>query len=471
MRTWRWFGGAGLTGAMLTSLLGAGTAAGQTQVNWPKYLYSLRHSSDNKFATSITPANAAQLKLAWKFTPSAGPASGLNGFFSSPTVYNGVIYIGARNGYFYAINDSTGVVVWKRFIGYVTHKTCGAEGFTSTATVAADPTTGNPTVYVYGATGYLYAINAADGADVWPPTPVAIPSATKSDYYAWSSPLVFNRNIYVGISSECDNPLVRGGLDRFSQATGTLEKTFWTMPSGTRGASIWSSPATDGSAVYVTTGNGPNTGQALSIIKIGPLLSHRLGIWTVPAAERVADSDFGGSPAIWRASVGGTPTVLAGACNKNGTFYALRASHLAAGPVWSRSIGNPETRGPGQCDAAAIFDGSHLYLASNGTTINGTAYQGSVRRVNPATGAIVWRRGLSGPIIGTPGMDGAGVIAAASYGSTTRQNGVFLINASTGKILKTIAYGASSTFGQPVFADNYLFVASTSQALKTYKAP
>jgi outer membrane protein assembly factor BamB len=160
-----------------------------------------------------------------------------------------------------------------------------------------------------------------------------------------------------------------------------------------------------------------------------------------------------------------------GACNKNGTFFALRASNLAAGPVWRSSIGNPDTQGPGQCDAAAIFDGSRLFLASNGTAISGTPYQGSVRQVDPATGAFVWETGLSGPIIGSPTMDGAGVIAAASFGSTTGQNGVFLIDASTGQILKTISYAKSSTFGQPVFADNYLLVASTGQGLKAYKAP
>src|SRR5258708_38539231 len=107
-------------------------------------------------------------------------------------------------------------------------------GFTSTATVTADPTTGNPTIYVYGATGYLYAMNATDGTDVWPPAPVAVPSTTQSDYYAWSSPLVFDGNVYVGISSQCDRPLVRGGLAAFSQATGAAEGTYWTTPAGTR---------------------------------------------------------------------------------------------------------------------------------------------------------------------------------------------------------------------------------------------
>ena len=452
--------------AMLMLL--AAPAASQGFVNWPQYLFSPAHTSQNGSATAITPANASSVAAAWTFTPPTAP-SGLHGFNASPTVYDGVVYIGARNGLFYAINESTGAVIWSRSIGYVPSKTCGAQGFTSTATVAPDPTSGKPTVYVYAANGYLYAMDAATGHVVWR-VPVAIPSTSVNDYYAWSSPLVANGNIYVGISSQCDNPLVRGGLSSFSQATGQFQGTFWTTPAGTTGSSIWSSAASGGKSVFITTGNGPSGSLGVSIIKLSPSLSQK-SIWTVPAAKHGADSDFGASPVIWKTTINGTATKLVGACNKNGSFYALRTSNLAAGPVWSDSIANPDPPGPGQCVAAAVSDGSSLYLASNGTTINGTAYQGSVRRVNPATGAVVWSTGLSGPIIGTPGMDGAGVIAAASYGSTTGSNGVWLVDASTGKILKTIPYGASSTFGQPVFADNYLLVASTAQGLTAYKAP
>jgi outer membrane protein assembly factor BamB len=93
-----------------------------------------------------------------------------------------------------------------------------------------------------------------------------------------------------------------------------------------------------------------------------------------------------------------------------------------------------------------------------------------VRKVNPATGAVLWQRGVTGPVIGTPGMDGAGVIAAQTFNSAVHKNGVFLINASNGKFLRTITYGKSSIFAQPVFADNYLLVASRL-GLTAYKAP
>lgn len=443
-------------------------AAGQSYVNWSQYLFSAAHTSQNRSATAITTANAGSVSLAWKFNPPPAP-SGLLGFYSSPTVYDGVIYIGARSGRFYAIDEATGKVLWSRLIGYVTHKTCGAEGFTSTATVAPDPTSGAPTVYVYGADGYLYAMDAATGHSVWHAL-VAIPSSTVNDYYAWGSPLVEGGNVYVGISSGCDTPLVRGGLDSFSQATGQLQGTFWTTPGGSRGASIWSSPASDGQSVYVTTGNGIKKSLGFSIIRVSPSLDEQ-DIWTVPAAERITDSDFGGSPTLWTAWIHHSPTPMVGACNKNGTYYALQASNLAAGPVWTDNIGNPDTEGPGQCDAAAVFDGRRLYLASNGTTIDGTAYEGSVRQVDPATGAIIWQTGLSGPIIGSPTMDGAGVIAAGSFKSTTNQNGVFLLNACTGQLLNTIALAQASVFAQPVFADNYLLVASTAFGLRAYTAP
>jgi hypothetical protein len=448
MRRWRLFASAGIAGALATGLLGAGGAAGTTFVNWPQYLYSPGHASANTAATAITPANAASLTRAWQFSP------GTSGFLSSPVVYNGVIYIGAKNGYFYALDETTGAIIWKRFIGVVPKLTCGRQGFTSTATVAPDPGTGNPTIYVYGATGYLYAMNTSDGTDVWPPAAVAIPSTTVNDYYAWSSPLVSGGNIYVGISSQCDVPLVRGGLDEFSQASGALENTFWTTPPDSVGASIWSSAATDGQSIYVTTGNGNLDSLGFSVIKLSPSLAQE-DIWTVPAVQLVEDSDFGGSPGIWTASIGGVKTPMVGALNKNGTFYAFKTSDLSAGPVWQRAI----AKGGGNV-AAPVFDGTHLFLAATRTTIKGVKYEGSVREVKPAGGAVVRQTGLTGKIIGTPTIDGAGVLAVSSYGSRGGANALWLISAANGQILTTISYGTSSTFAQPVFADGYLFTAS-----------
>jgi len=95
-------------------------------------------------------------------------------------------------------------------------------------------------------------------------------------------------------------------------------------------------------------------------VYIGATLA-KLASWQVPLSQQVKDSDFGGSPTLFTATIGGTPTGMVGACNKNGTYYALQRGNLAAGPVWQMQVGAGASGGP-QCDAAAIWDGTHLFI-------------------------------------------------------------------------------------------------------------
>ena len=229
-----------------------------------------------------------------------------------------------------------------------------------------------PTVYVYGASGFLYAMNASDGTDVWPPAVVAIPSTTKNDYYAWGSPLVSRGNIYVGISSQCDVPLVRAGLDVFNRSTGALENTFWTdrPATGARASGPVRRPMAPQCSPPPATARPPATALR-SCDSIGAL-SQLLGMWQVPVSERVFDSDFGASPGIWTSA----GTEMVGACNKNGNFYAFDADSLSSGPVWQDQIGDPFKGGPGQCDAAPV------------TTARRSTWPATQRRsAGPRTGA------------------------------------------------------------------------------------
>jgi outer membrane protein assembly factor BamB len=446
-----------------------------TFINWPGYLFRPTHTSTNKLAIAITSANAASLVHAWtwhgaKPTMTGQPAPTLA---ASPTVYNGVIYIGANTGVFYALNEATGSVIWSRFIAFTPKLTCNAaKGFTSTATVAKDPTTGKLTVYVGAADGYLYALDAATGATVWRGA-VGIPSATVNDYYLWGSPTVSGGNVYIGVSSQCDNPLVRGGVKAFNQSSGNPVGTYFTVPSGSTGGSVWSAPAVSSTgSVFVTTGNGnpnsPSQGDSVSIVRLSSSLVKQ-SIWTVPASMLKRDDDFGGSPTLFTAVIGGKTFAMVGACNKNGWFYALKANNLAAGPVWKLQVGAGFSNTTGdQCIAAAVWNGTHLYIAGNQTTISGTTYFGSIREVDPATGNVLWATGLPGAIMSTPTLDGSGVIAAASYdGATGSTNAAFLLDASNGNLITTIITN-SKDFGQPVFADTMLLLPTNSQGLIAY---
>jgi outer membrane protein assembly factor BamB len=451
-----------LTGARAAAP--AASVAHQAFINWPAYLHGPAHSSDNAAAQTISPATAATMTKAWTWEPAKATMAGQPwGLLASPTVVNGRIYIGADTGVFYALDEATGHVIWHHFLGFVPTLTCGSLGIVATATVAPDPVTGALTVYVAGGDGYLYALSAATGQTEWRSV-IAIPSTTVSDYYDWSSPTVVSKRIYVGVSSNCDSPLVAGGLKEYDQASGSLLATYQTYPGHSVAPSIWSSAAVNTSArtVFVTTGNGPG-GDSVSVVRLSADSLARQDAWQVPAGQHGSDSDFGGSPTLFSATIGGTSTAMVGACNKDGIYYSWRQDNLHAGPAWQRTVGAPYTSGP-QCDAAAIWDRKHLFVAGNKTTINGVTYPGSIRMINPATGAYLWQRGLAGPPIGSPTLDGAGVLAVTAYSKTGL---LVLLNAATGAVIRTVSVGPD--FGEPVFADNMLLVPTQNHGLWAYK--
>jgi outer membrane protein assembly factor BamB len=445
--------------------------AGTSTADWPAYLFGPQHSSDNTAATAITPANAATLARAWTWIPDPPELPGqpdphLN---SSPTVSGGRIYIGTGSGDFYALDLATGQVVWKRFVAFEPASTCGPEGFTSTATVAPDPVSGLPTVYVGAADGYLYALDAADGTTRWRAF-VLDPGTNENAGYLWSSPTVVAGRVYIGMASACDNPLIRGGLKSFDQATGRHLATYFSVPPGVTGASIWTTAAAtrDGATVFVTTGNdhpGDPPGDSFSFVRLDGVTLARQAKWTVPGLTGV-DKDFGSSPTLFAATIGGTRHRMIGACNKNGIYYALDRDDLPSGPVWTRRLGQARF---GLCLAAGVWDGSTLYVGSDNTTIGGLNYAGSVRALDPATGAPRWELGLSGSVIGTPTLNGSGVLAAATHlFNTTPNNRAFLIRASDGTVLRTIGTNGDAVFAQPVFADRYLLIATVTQGMRAY---
>jgi hypothetical protein len=57
--------------------------------------------------------------------PDAPPLASLGyALVSNPVVVNRVVYIGASNGSFYALNESNGAVLWRDFIGHQATTTC-----------------------------------------------------------------------------------------------------------------------------------------------------------------------------------------------------------------------------------------------------------------------------------------------------------------------------------------------------------
>jgi polyvinyl alcohol dehydrogenase (cytochrome) len=447
--------------AALLSLVAAGC-------DWTAYLGGPEHHSQSVDA-GIQLSGVAGLQRRWRWQPPTSdtrPGS----MFSTPVTWKGTIFVGTNSGYLVALDALTGKQKWQRDFGFQPDLTCNAAGISSSP-VVRDDGNGNALVYLNAPDGYLYELDGLTGNTVWRSV-VQIPSTTVNDSYAWASPTLANGRVYVGIASGCDTPFVRGALKAYDQQTGALLATGWTIPSGYIGAGIWTSAAADANGVYVTTGSTTtatetehpqtvsNDFDQYSILKLDPTTLAVVGKWPAPPTD-VGDPDFGSSPILFTATIGGVNRQMAGACNKDGNFYAVRTDTMKL--VWSRQVGTGADAGEVACLGGGVWDGTHLFVAGNATTVGATAVAGSVRQLDPATGSIVWETGLPANPLGTGSANSAGLLAyAGTDWNEGAGNGVYVLDASTGHVVRTLDDVAEyPEFAQVVWSDGRLYATNT----------
>jgi outer membrane protein assembly factor BamB len=232
----------------------------RVHIDWPSWRNGPEHTGFNPFETVLSRSNVAGLELDWSY--STGDGTGIHG---SPSVVDGVVYVGSDSNYVYALDASSGALRWKSatppkynlhvwsspavangivYIGTSDYGSSGggvyaftADGgrplwsaLTGGATVESSPAVANGVVYVGTNDGKLHALNAASGAPLW--------SATIGG--GRSSPAVVNGVVYIG-----------GGTNLYAldAASGA---PLWTAPAGCdRYEAVISSPAVVNGVVYV----------------------------------------------------------------------------------------------------------------------------------------------------------------------------------------------------------------------------
>jgi polyvinyl alcohol dehydrogenase (cytochrome) len=436
--------------------------------DWTAYLGGPEHHSQSADA-GIKRSDVAGLKRRWRWHPqtySNRPGS----MFSTPVTWKGTIFVGTNSGFLVALDSVTGAPRWQRDFGFQPKFACNAAGIDSSPAVRDDGN-GNPLVYLNAPDGYLYELDGTTGTTVWKSV-VQIPSTTANDSYAWASPTLANGRVYVGVSSGCDTPFVRGALKAYDQQTGVLLATGWTIPPGYVGAGVWTSAAADANGVYVTTGSTTSATQTAhpptvtnafdqySIVKMDPTTLAVVGKWPAPPTN-VGDPDFGSSPILFTATIDGVSRQMAGACNKDGSFYAVRTDTM--GLVWSRQVGTGAGAGEVACLSGGVWDGTHLFVAGNATNVGGAAVAGSVRQLDPATGSIVWERGLPANPLGTGSANSAGLLAyAGTDWNDGSGNGVYLLDATDGQVVRALDdVSEFPEFAQVVWSDGRLYATNT----------
>jgi outer membrane protein assembly factor BamB len=413
----------------------------------PTYLHTDSRTAAAGGETVITASNAANLSLQWSF-PTAGP------IFSSPAVINGVAYFGSWDGYEYAVQIESGLLVWKTFLGTVANE-CGSGslGITSSATID------NGTLYVGGGDARWYALSAATGEVLWNVTD----GSASTGFYAWSSPLVLGSNMYVGLSSQCDHPLVPAALIDIDTATHSIVHWFNTTFNRTRGASIWASPSYDpwdGSILAATGNAGPATGSVPfgnSLLKFNATTLALLGHWQVPANQTIFDGDIGATPTVFLPEAGHPMVAVE---DKNGIEYAFNATNISAGPVWTVTVAYASAA---DSIAPAAWGGGRLYVGGSETNLSGKTVNGAVRAINPLTGSVAWTRSEWQNVETAPTYSN-GFLAVASG------HHLDIVNASNGRTIVSLTAPAN-LITAPVISHGEIFAGGTNGVEYSYGLP
>jgi polyvinyl alcohol dehydrogenase (cytochrome) len=225
------------------------------QVEWPQFGQNNSNTAGNHLETAISPATVAKLKMKWKFT-TKGDVS------ARPAVVNGVVYFPDWGGYLWAVNAETGKEIWGEKLGsYVTNPATG-KPYTTLVFARATPAVANGVIFIglEGASGYFLAIEAANGKLLWKTR------VETADPYAkvTSSASVSNGVVYVGTTSGQESipgggpKTARGSVVALAASTGKIHWKAYMTPTGYTGAAVWgSNPIVDSAhgTVYVSTGN------------------------------------------------------------------------------------------------------------------------------------------------------------------------------------------------------------------------
>ena len=373
---------------------------------WPTYLEGTTHSGFNQTETTITVSSAPNLKIHWRYH--VGGNFSVKSITTQPVEANGLIYWGSWDGNEHATNLN-GTQVWQKGLGYTFDAHCNnTVGVASTATVQTMSIggTSTPVLFVGGGNATFYALNANTGATIWSTSLGSSPS-----HFIYSSPTFYNGSIYIGLSSFGDCPLVQGQLVMLNATTGAIQHIFPVVPAGCLGGGVWGSPTIDSTdnSVYFATGNGGSCSKGepytVALVKASASDLSYISSWQVPASQQMSDSDFGSTPTLFNATIGGVQHLLVGVANKNGIYYTLDRSSINSGPVWEATIAKIGGGCGPNCGDGSIspsgWDGSVLYVAGGQTTISGVSCKGSVRALDPATGKFIWEHCLKdGPVLG-----------------------------------------------------------------------
>jgi polyvinyl alcohol dehydrogenase (cytochrome) len=413
----------------------APTVPGDAPVTeWPVFGFDGANSRSNPDETIVSPENVGDLEEVWR-------VEDLRGVTATPTVVDGVVYIGDFTGSVRAIDAATGEEVWTTKL--------------ETGAVYGSPAIAGDRVFAGDQSGNLHALNRDTGEIEWTKR-----AGEHASTIIFNSPVVADDLVIVGVGSienftTPEDFTFKGSVSAYDQATGEERwRAFTTPDDDTAGAgvAVWSTPAIDAERglVFVGTGQhyeppaGPGSDSVIAIdLETGEIAwSHQFTEGDVRSFSGTEgegpDADVGAGPNLF--TVDGHDRVGAG--DKAGRYKAL--DRETGEEVWSIDLTEGGVLG-GVEATGAVADGV-VYVGSNIANEDGGAPSGKATlfALDAASGDIVWQQDLDGSIFGSPTVANGVVYQGAQV------SGMFAFDAKSGDQLWTFQPGADVGGGPSV---------------------
>jgi outer membrane protein assembly factor BamB len=350
--------------------------------SWPMWRADPTHSS----TAQEGPSN---LTLAWKFTTNGS-------VISSPSVADGIVYVGSQDKNIYALGAWSGNLIWN---------------FTTQDAIESSPAVANGKVYTGGDDGYVYCLDAYKGTFIWKTFVNGDQPFTFGNLVLKSSPVISGGMVYIG------------SLDGYMYALnanngGILWRTKTEGP-------IESSPAVANGAVYFTS-QEPTAGALYKLdANTGAV------IWKQQLPYEI--SFAGGTEML------GSPSVAAGmvfASSNWGTYYAINA--ITGNITWKFT------------DLTATE-----FIVSSPIYVNGELFiidKFNIACLNATNGHTIWSTYTGDELYVSPSY------ADSKIYVTTSQRDIFILDTTNNGTKIATTTTPSSSWSSPTIANGRLYV-------------
>jgi polyvinyl alcohol dehydrogenase (cytochrome) len=444
-----------MTSAQEATTVASPTSAEPLPADWPIYGADL---SGTRTAGEplISAANVAGLKQAW--TIETGGA--VNG---TPIITGGTVYIGSYTGTLLALELATGRTIWTYATGAaVLEPELGVNlGILGSAAVDGG------VVYVGDATATVHALDAVTGALRW---------KTKVDDQTaaciWSSPIVANGTVFVGVASVAKEVGFRGNVVALDAASGAQKWKTFSVPEGADGGGVFAVPVIDlvHELLIVGTQNAYSAnpapyGNPTSILALELDTGTERWVFNAPPGggpdAPTDDVGFGASPNLVTGQVFGRRKDLVVVGQKSGDYWALDRG--TGEYIWRTQL---SPAGPlGGMEGTSAVSGNRIAVpVTDWSDPSGPAAVGNVSALDTGTGRILWTARQSAPAASPVAISDDIVLQAGIDGT------LHAYTLQTGQELLKLDLGASVSSGIAV-SQGYIVLAAATPPFAPFVRP